>query len=153
MGKELVRSSSKQTDSSNLHVFFAFCPIMLCLGYILFPFFRRRYVLIIEAAYEILCTPFLAHDAKSLILHDFYKDLLGRSCSVEWRFCLSELYPTTAVAGMDLSRPFTSDEISSALFSMDMNASSVRHSIGTSGRPYRMISPNCSLNFMMAALT
>jgi len=126
---------------------------MLCLGYILFPFFRRRYVLIIEAAYEILCTPFLAHDAKSLILHDFYKDLLGRSCSVEWRFCLSELYPTTAVAGMDLSRPFTSDEISSALFSMDMNASSVRHSIGTSGRPYRMISPNCSLNFMMAALT
>ena len=66
---------------------------------------------------------FLSHDAKGLILHNFYSDLLGRARAVEWRFTLSELYPTTAVSGMDLSRPFSLEEISSALYSMDMNAS------------------------------
>jgi len=66
---------------------------------------------------------FLAHDAKGLILYNFYNELLGTAREVEWRFRLSDLYPTMTVAGMDLSRPFSPDEISKALFSMDMNSS------------------------------
>lgn len=73
-----------------------------------------------------------AHDAKALLLHNFYKDLLGTAKATVWNFNLSELYPTTAVAAMDLSRPFTSDEISAALFSMDMNASPGPDSFGSS---------------------
>ncbi|CAN6228896.1 unnamed protein product [Urochloa humidicola] len=66
---------------------------------------------------------YVNHDAKSTILFDFYTALLGTQQEVEWRFSLAELYPTQAVAGSDLSRPFSLSEITQALFAMDMNAS------------------------------
>ena len=51
---------------------------------------------------------FLAHDANSLILHNFYNELLSTTHPVEWRFRLSELYPTSgssATPSPRLSRP------------------------------------------------
>ncbi|KAF8762519.1 hypothetical protein HU200_009494 [Digitaria exilis] len=41
----------------------------------------------------------------------------------EWTFDLGDLYPNFCVAADELSAPFCSDEISEALFAMDMNAS------------------------------
>ena len=101
---------------------------------------------------------FLSHDAKGLILHNFYSDLVGRARAVEWRFTLSELYPTTAVSGMDLSRPFSLEEISSALYSMDMNASPgpdvlVPPSIKSSGLAYEIVCCTCSNSSTMAPWT
>jgi len=66
---------------------------------------------------------FFSHDAKSDILRSFYTSLLGSSPHTSWRFSLSELHPHLDVAGLDLSAPFTMDEITAALFSMDMHSS------------------------------
>jgi len=63
------------------------------------------------------------HSAKSAILHNFYLELLGRSRDVSWSFALQELYPSLDLASWDLSAPFSTSEITTALFSMDMNAS------------------------------
>lgn len=41
----------------------------------------------------------------------------------DWGFNLADLYSHQSVASMDFSAPFTCEEISSALFAMDMNAS------------------------------
>nr|CAB3445827.1 unnamed protein product [Digitaria exilis] len=49
--------------------------------------------------------------------------LMTPSIPTHWGFDLRELYPELAVAGLELSRPFTSDEITSALLAMDMHSS------------------------------
>jgi hypothetical protein len=64
-----------------------------------------------------------SHDANSMILYDFYRSLLGSPVETDWKFNLSDLYPSLSVAHLPLSDPFTADEISEALFAMDMNAS------------------------------
>ncbi|CAN6253863.1 unnamed protein product [Urochloa humidicola] len=64
-----------------------------------------------------------SHDSKATILHDFYHSLLGSPLPSAWNFSLSTLYPTFSIDGEALSTPFTRDEIRSALFAMDANAS------------------------------
>ncbi|KAF8733580.1 hypothetical protein HU200_014885 [Digitaria exilis] len=64
-----------------------------------------------------------SHSAKSDILFNFYSDLLGFQPDTECSFDLQELYPHLDVPGHELSTPFDPDEISNALFAMDMNAS------------------------------
>jgi hypothetical protein len=66
---------------------------------------------------------FNSHEVKAFILFDFYKGLLGSSAPVEWRFHLSELYPSLDVAGMGLTDPFSPNEITTILFAMDHNSS------------------------------
>jgi hypothetical protein len=66
---------------------------------------------------------YTADGAKALILHNFYAEPLGRSETPGWLFALSDLYPHLDVDGLELSAPFSMDQISRALFSMDMNAS------------------------------
>lgn len=66
---------------------------------------------------------FESHQAKSAILRDFYKNLFGRPVDTSWNFDLHNLYPHLSVDGSALSAPFDDDEISTAVFSMDMNAS------------------------------
>ncbi|KAF8670726.1 hypothetical protein HU200_050391 [Digitaria exilis] len=64
-----------------------------------------------------------SHDAKQEILHDYYKNLLDSPTTTHWNFDLRDLYPTLSVANANLSAPFDPDEITQALFVMDMNAS------------------------------
>lgn len=64
-----------------------------------------------------------AHEAKSIILYDFYKGLLGVTPTTSWAFNLRELYPHFDVDTTELSAPFHPDEINNALFAMDMNVS------------------------------
>lgn len=68
-------------------------------------------------------TRFYSHDAKGLILYDFYKTLLGTATATQWNFDLDAMYPNRGVRGADLSGPFSDEEVSVALFAMDMNAS------------------------------
>jgi hypothetical protein len=56
-------------------------------------------------------------------MRTLYSELLGTQQSVAWHFNLTDLYPSMDVASLNLSRPFSMEEISSALFAMDMNAS------------------------------
>lgn len=63
------------------------------------------------------------HAAKSTILFDFYCNLLGSPPTTEWSFSLADLYPQPVVHEYELSAPFKSEEISKALFDMDINAS------------------------------
>lgn len=65
---------------------------------------------------------FYTHEAKSTILHDFYKDLLGTDIHITWDFALHDIYIAQA-SRASLSVPFTDDEIAKALFEMDMHAS------------------------------
>lgn len=67
-------------------------------------------------------TLFYSHDSKSAILHAFYLDLLGTSVPSSWSFALRDLYPSPTPL-QDLSALFSEEEISKALFSMDMRAS------------------------------
>lgn len=64
-----------------------------------------------------------SHEAKSTILYDFYISLLDTHVATEWRFSHADLYPTLVVSHLPLSDPFTPDELSKALFTMDMNSS------------------------------
>lgn len=64
-----------------------------------------------------------SHDAKSVVLFDFYNDLLGTAVDMCCRFSLHDLYPISSVLTDKLSRDFTEDEITDALFAMDRNAS------------------------------
>lgn len=64
-----------------------------------------------------------SHEAKSVVLFDFYNELLGRPVATEWRFNLHDLYPNLDVDGSHLSSPFSESEVTAALFAMDSNAS------------------------------
>ncbi|KAF8670729.1 hypothetical protein HU200_050394 [Digitaria exilis] len=72
-----------------------------------------------------------SHDAKQEILHDYYKNLLDSPTTTHWNFDLRDLYPTLSVANANLS-PFDQDEITQALFAMDMNASPGPNGFGPS---------------------
>lgn len=58
-----------------------------------------------------------------MILYGFFKSLLGTSVETELKFSISELYPSLTVAHLPLSDPFTVEEVSNALFAMDLNSS------------------------------
>lgn len=75
---------------------------------------------------------FCSHDAKGDILYDFYKGLLGTSSPTTWDFALHDLYPRDAISGQPLSEPFSPDEITNALFSMDRHASPGPDGFGSS---------------------
>lgn len=64
-----------------------------------------------------------SHDAKSLVLFNFYNGLLGQFVPTQWSFSLGALYPSLDVAGFQLSAPFSESEVTAALFGMDANAS------------------------------
>lgn len=80
---------------------------------------RKNFIARLERGGE----AFTSHESKATILLDFYKDLLGSCPQTSWHFDLPSLYPEPAVHGQQLSAPFSMGEISSALFSMDANAS------------------------------
>jgi len=85
-----------------------------------------------------------AHAAKSTILYNFYSELLGRPCSVEWRFSLRDLYPHVDVSSPALTAAFSHSEITEALFSMDTRASPGPDGFGPSF--YRKFWPSLCLN-------
>lgn len=64
---------------------------------------------------------FSSHDAKRDLLHDFYRELLGVASPICWNFDVDGLYGHSSTV-LDVSAPFSADEISEALFVMDMHA-------------------------------
>ena len=82
---------------------------------------RRRHNTI--ACLEVDGLAATSHDAKSSILHDFYLNLLGSSCTTVWHFDLQDLYPNLDLSSAPLSEPFTLTEITHALFAMDTRSS------------------------------
>jgi len=80
---------------------------------------RRNNIAVLECGTVIATT----HSAKSAVLHNFYSDLLGKTRGTSWNFDLGDLYPSLDLASHNLSTPFTTSEITAALFAMDMHAS------------------------------
>lgn len=63
------------------------------------------------------------HAAKSTLLLNFYSNLLGQTHTLTWGFTLTDLYPSFTVNDAALCAPFTLDELSAALFAMNVNSS------------------------------
>ena len=91
-----------------------------------------------------------AHDGKTNIMYNFYRELLGTSRPVLWAFNLSTLYPFLAVDGSTLSAPFSSSEIVEALFSMDRNSNPGLGGFGPSF--YRAFWPALALRWSNSVL-
>lgn len=66
---------------------------------------------------------FFSHHDKSSILLDFYAALLGTPFQPSWTFDLTNLYPSPIPQLRHLVDPFTDDEIATAFFAMNQNAS------------------------------
>jgi hypothetical protein len=75
---------------------------------------------------------FFSHQAKAVVLFDFYSNLLGSVVTTTWHFILYELYPQLDVATHPLSKPFSPDETCDALFAIDRNASPGPNGFGPS---------------------